>query len=291
MAEVSLIVGMDRSGTSAAAAVAQIVGLHLGNQLIGPRKANPKGYFEDSRCVSINTALLSQLRHGRKFATPLPYDWMDSLPGRHAELRARGVVRRLATAKMPFGLKDPRLCLTAPLWVNIIEQESHNVQFVLCFRNPLEVAASLRKRDGRDLTGSCLIWLTHTLAALQASAGKPKFYLDYRSLMSDPVGTGGRLKGFVTGNREQFEANEDEKKKIEEFVDPNLWTNKVSPKHQNFIELAALQLYQALAREDENEISNFRSVGVGALIDRMNSHASMSLSRLTAIIRDSPESF
>lgn len=289
MTDATLIVGMDRSGTSAASAVAQIVGLHLGNQLIGPRKANPKGYFEDGRCVSINTALLSQLRHGRKLATPLPHGWMDSLPGQHAKLRARGVVRRLASAKKPFGLKDPRLCLTAPLWMNVIEQESHNVRFVLCFRNPLEVAASLQKRDGRDPVGSCLVWLTHTLAALEVSTGKPKLYLDYLRLMSNPVGTGGRLKGFVSGKDEKVAPSEDEKKKIEEFIDPSLWTNKAAPKHQNFIELAALQLYQALAREDEDEISDFRKKDVGALIDRMSNHASLSLSRNAATYQGSRE--
>lgn len=281
---------MDRSGTSAAAAVAQIVGLHLGDQLIGPRKANPKGYFEDSRCVSINTDLLSQLNHGRKLATPLPHDWMDSLPGQHAKLRARGVVRRLARAKEPFGLKDPRLCLTAPLWANIIEQENHNVRFVLCFRNPLEVAASLQKRDGRDLLGSNLIWLTHTLAALKASADKPRIYLDYRSLMSDPVGIGRRLKSFVLGEDGKVAITEAEEKRIEKFIDPSLWTNKAAHKHQNFIELAALQLYQALAREDENEIFDFRNTGVGALIDRINNHASLSLSRNAGIVQYSPES-
>ncbi|WP_111431632.1 hypothetical protein [Rhodobacteraceae bacterium DSL-40] len=268
-----LIIGMDRSGTSAIAAVSQIVGLHLGDQLIGPRKANPKGYFEDSRCVSINEELLAHLRHGRRNASTLPKGWKNNLAAKHAALRMANVIRRLSKKK-PFGLKDPRFCLTAPLWLRELGKNKFQTKVVLCVRNPLEVASSLEKRDGRNRTGSCLMWITHTLAALEASKDLERIIVEYPDLMSDPVGTGLRLKTFFqTGT----EISDQEKEKILDFVDPALWKNRAEISGENYIETVALDLYEAMRSGDESRIAAFVETGPGFLVSTLETHAALAI--------------
>ena len=47
-----------------------------------------------------------------------------------------------------WGVKDPRLCRLLPLWHTIFEQFNSEPHYVIIVRNPLEVVASLQKRDG-----------------------------------------------------------------------------------------------------------------------------------------------
>ena len=56
-------------------------------------------------------------------------------------------------------------------------------------RNPLEVAGSLRARDGFSGTKSCLLWLRHLLDAERGSRGFPRVFVSYERLLRDWVGT------------------------------------------------------------------------------------------------------
>ncbi|MEC9344170.1 MAG: glycosyltransferase, partial [Pseudomonadota bacterium] len=61
--------------------------------------------------------------------------------------------------------------------------------FVLPWRNPLAVAASLGERDGMLPAFAGLLWLRYVLDAEAASRGKPRFVASYEELMADWRGT------------------------------------------------------------------------------------------------------
>jgi len=70
---------------------------------------------------------------------------------------ARGAEARALVADLlpstPWAWKDPRLCLTLPFWLEVLDARP---AMVVCLRNPLEIAASLAERNGfalRHLAG------------------------------------------------------------------------------------------------------------------------------------------
>ncbi|MCP4544519.1 MAG: hypothetical protein GY832_46010 [Chloroflexi bacterium] len=276
MGTLNIISGMDRSGTSLCAAISQFVGVHLGNNLIGPRDANPKGYFEDRRGVSINEQLLRHNNYGRKLASPLPNGWETGIPAKLAEIRIRKVLNDLSRNNSLFGIKDPRLCITSKLWDAGAKSLNHDVRYTMCIRNPIEVSASLNKRDGTDKASACLMWMAHTMTFLRSSHGSERLWVDYAKLMADPLETAASIKFFVQGIEK---LTNEEMENISGFVDVRLWRNRSESTANNYIEEAALQLYECIKSKDQELLTKFLDNGPGLLIEKLSHHAALSLSK------------
>jgi len=133
-----IILGSGRSGTSMAAGLLAKSGYFMGNNLIPPRPANPKGFFESAQINrDINEVLmrplLPEMVSGHGWLKILPY---DTLIPKNAT-----AVRRIKTmvAKQPFCYKDPRFCYTLPAWIPHVPRTK-----ILCvFRHPASTATSI----------------------------------------------------------------------------------------------------------------------------------------------------
>lgn len=272
----TIICGMDRSGTSLCAAVSQIVGIHLGDNLIGPREANPKGYFEDRRGVSINKELLRSHNYARKLAVPLPSGWQGSIAAKLAEMRIRRVLGDLSKGQEVFGVKDPRLCLTSEIWARTAKNADHEPRYVICVRHPLEVAESLHKRDGTDKAAACLMWISHTMSVLKSSKSSARIWITYQDLMSQPLEVAATIKDFTGQGRD---LSDKEIEKIHDFVDESLWHNKAEKTPQDYSAKVALEFYELVKENRQEELDVFMRIGPGMLIDKLNNQAALSLSR------------
>ena len=62
-----------------------------------------------------------------------------------------------------WGWKDPRTTILLPFWQMLIP----NLRFVIGVRNPLEVARSLRKRDGMSIGAGAYLWYRYTRAGVR----------------------------------------------------------------------------------------------------------------------------
>jgi len=62
-------------------------------------------------------------------------------------------------------IKDPRICRLVPLWTSVLERIGVEAVFLIAFRNPIEVAESLKVRDGFHPAKSLLMWLRHVIDA------------------------------------------------------------------------------------------------------------------------------
>src|SRR5690606_20636375 len=82
-----------------------------------------------------------------------------------------------------FVLKDPRICRLLPFWIEVLEGFGAIPHVVCPIRNPLEVAASLKSRNGTDASLGQLIWLRHVLEAEIASRDLPRAFIRYKDLL------------------------------------------------------------------------------------------------------------
>lgn len=185
-----LVLGMHRSGTSALAGALAATGVWLGDDLLDAQQdVNDKGFWEHRELVAINEALLAEA--GCRWFTPGVSDAVRRLmdTGVPAELRARAdrLAGDLLAGQTRTALKDPRLCLMADFWCEVLRGQGAEVALCHLVRHPAEVARSLDRRDGITAFHANALWLEYVGAAVRASNGSVKTLTgDYDTLMKAP---------------------------------------------------------------------------------------------------------
>jgi len=81
--------------------------------------------------------------------------------------------------------KDPRLCRLFPIWSEALETANYHPLVLTPLRSPVEVAASLSKRDGFSEASGFLIWLRHVLEAEAASRHAPRHIFHWSDFLND----------------------------------------------------------------------------------------------------------
>ncbi len=180
-----IVLGMHRSGTSALAGLLHHLGVALGEHLMPASPDNPRGYWEHSDIVAINQALMAEMGWAWDDIRPLPAGFAHE----KAALRAAGELREILSrdfAGTPlWGLKDPRLCRLMPLWSPLLAELRITPRFILTLRHPLDVAGSLRARDGLSAACASILWLRHVIEAEWGSRGHPRTIVHYEDLVGD----------------------------------------------------------------------------------------------------------
>ena len=159
------ITGMHRSGTSSLAQLLYRCGVYLGkeNELFAAGPANPDGYWENSRFVSINNRIFDAYRSGWDLPPSLEEGWHDSEKIAPLKAEAGDLVGEFEGHGY-WGWKDPRSSLTMPLWLDLVPE----TKVVISLRNPLEVALSLRKRGNSSLAFGLNLWTVYSRRLLEA---------------------------------------------------------------------------------------------------------------------------
>jgi glycosyltransferase involved in cell wall biosynthesis len=188
-----VVLGMHRSGTSALTRCLNLVGMDLGSHLLSPAKMNAKGFWEHGDAVRINDQLLEALGLYWYDLRPLPAGWMTSAAADTARDEIRMIVKRDFDGVPLWGLKDPRLCRLAPLWIDVLEEMDIRIVTVLMIRSPVEVAESLSRFPDYRLTAplsipqGVLLWAQDLAESVIAAHSVPKVMVDYEHLLSEPV--------------------------------------------------------------------------------------------------------
>ena len=188
----AVILGMHRSGTSAVAGFLAKAGFFAGEaaDLLDAAEDNPKGFFERADVNALNDNFLAELDGA----------W-DRPPGREpileraAEWRPQveDVLANLAreAAGRPLVLKDPRISLLLPAWLPALDEGRFAI--VLVDRSPMDVALSVRKRDGRPLYVALAIWQLYCTELLDGLAGRRLLLVRYEDFVEDPARSGAQL--------------------------------------------------------------------------------------------------
>ena len=185
MSEAVFVLGMHRSGTSAMARVGNLLGVWLGNQLLPGARDNEKGYFEDAAIVDIHARLLAQVGLAWNSLCEPPTSWQD-LPESDAlrgELRQR--IDELSAGQRCWGVKDPRMGRLLPLWRELLG-EATKPRCLIMVRSPLDVAASLAKRNGFEPMLSYWLWFLHLRDIERQTRDLPRVFIQYDELLAAP---------------------------------------------------------------------------------------------------------
>lgn len=179
-----VVLGMHRSGTSALAGLLHELGLEMGSSLMSGRAdENEKGFWEHEKIVSIHDRLLAHFGSSWSDTGPLPQDWHLRDFSRECQDEICEVLEGDFGSQPLWALKDPRMCRLMPLWMPLFERFDIEPLFLCIVRNPLEVAASLQRRDHMTSDHALLLWLQHNLAAVDSTAGCRRRFLTFTQLL------------------------------------------------------------------------------------------------------------
>jgi hypothetical protein len=203
-----IVLGMHRSGTSMLSGLlVEGFKYDMGDDIMKPSFDNEKGFYENNDVVTQNDEFLLKQRAS----------WSSNLvgfnPDKALEQKAKGklkfkdgkqALQFLNKYKFsPYLLKDPRLCITLPIWLNLVDEEP---AIVFTYRHPLEVAMSLKSRgeeyhrqkverkenttvhniDEITMEKGLLLWVTYNVRALQYSLGLCRVYTSNEAVYGDP---------------------------------------------------------------------------------------------------------
>lgn len=183
-----VVLGMHRSGTSALTGCLSLLGVSLGGPLMEPTVDNERGYWELVEVGRLHDELLSGFGVSALDLTPMPDGWLNDPRTLSCRAELRAVLERNFSAEHLWTLKDPRLCLLLPLWTELFESLAVQPCFVLCLRNPWDVARSLESRDDLDPREALALWQRHVTMAEKATRLLARGIVSYEGFLADPRG-------------------------------------------------------------------------------------------------------
>ena len=216
---------------------------------------NARGFWESSRVVKLNGRILSSAGLAWDAPVPFPQSWFSSQLREGFENDAREIVEQEFGDSPLFVLKDPRICLLLPFWIDVLHQTGIQPTFLHPIRHPLEVAQSLERRDGIPISRGLLLWLRYNLAAENGSRRYPRCFLRFSDLLQDWRGTLGRLNtelGKPLPDNSTTAASQ-----VEQFLTTDLMHHHASPDdiHSNHIPDWVRKTYLALHHLGKGEPS------------------------------------
>jgi hypothetical protein len=180
-----VVLGMHRSGTSAVTRVLSILGAALPRHVIGAGPGNETGHWEPQKLVDFHDKLLAELDSAWHDWTSLEVSRLTVQRREEIKTRIAEIINDEYSGASLMVVKDPRICRFVPLFIEALTDAGIRPECVLVFRNPLEVAQSLKRRDGVLRGEAGLLWLRHVLDAEAATRGNPRVILSYNDLLLD----------------------------------------------------------------------------------------------------------
>jgi len=237
---------MHRSGTSATAGCLSLVGFPLGIQIMEANEFNKKGYFENNLVYDFNKNLMEFLDGCWNDTLFLPDNWWNDKRVIAKQSELIELLQNDFDLTNDFVIKDPRISVLLPFYLNVFRHLNINPKVILNFRNPYEVAQSLQARNNLSLSKSMLLWIDSTLKAELYSRSLTRIFFNYDSLITDPVKSILRINELLQLN---IQFTEELNVGILKFIESGLKHHAfMSKSNKNILSAYHDQLFELLKR-------------------------------------------
>src|SRR6266487_2008485 len=168
-------------------------GLELGpeSDLMPPQADNPEGFWEHLGFVALNDKLLAALG-GAWDLPPRPDESFTGPQLNPLRLKARLLIERFESARV-WGWKDPRNSLTLPFWQDLLP----GLKTLIVVRNPLEVAYSMRERNGTSFSLGLRLWEIYNRRLLEIANEQQRLVTHYDLFFDDAETEFRRIAEFI----------------------------------------------------------------------------------------------
>lgn len=222
-----IVLGAHRSGTSAVARIINMLGAYAFSEGTsnGVNDENSKGFWERKDIRKIND----------EFLWANNWDWhlVSSFNLEKATPRSVATYQREfrkilldLESQRPWVIKEPRLSLLFPLIRSMLE-----IPFIVhVYRDPLESALSLNKRNKIPVEYGLALWESYNLNIINETEGLEHITISYNNLMENSFSCVETLyKALVSSGMTMLRMPS--RKEVEAFISPDLYRQRnTSPK-------------------------------------------------------------
>lgn len=182
-----IVLGMHRSGTSAIAGVLSKLGIALGTKLLPGNEYNEKGHFENIHIINADDEILNTLDSSWDDLLFLDEEcWQRPQLIPHADA-VKKILSEEFSANELFCIKEPRISILLPFWISILQELNIEPFFIIPLRHPLEVAESLKTRDGFSMEKGLLLWMNSMLSLEYFSRPYKRCFVKYDDFLRNPA--------------------------------------------------------------------------------------------------------
>jgi GT2 family glycosyltransferase/glycosyltransferase involved in cell wall biosynthesis len=168
-------------------------GLYLGpeSELMPAQADNPEGFWEHLGFVALNDELLNEVGGAWDLPPKADEDFADPRLD-PLRMKARLLIEGFNSASV-WGWKDPRNSLTLPFWQDLLP----TLKTLIVVRNPLEVAYSMRERNGTSYSFGLRLWEIYNRRLIETTKGKDRLVTHYDFFFGDAETELQRIARFV----------------------------------------------------------------------------------------------
>ncbi|AXF19843.1 hypothetical protein CUJ89_04495 [Burkholderia pyrrocinia] len=226
----------------------EALGADLGSRLM-PAAAgnNDKGFFEDLDVNQINIDVMRAAGFDWDTMAPINSSAIDMHRLDELRVKAATMLRAKCDGKT-FALKDPRIARLSWFWQPVLTSLQSRVVYAIAVRNPISVARSLLERDRFAEEKSHILWLTHTLSALEMTVGSTRTLISYDALLDAPQSELTRISSELGLPLIESEAATFDR----EFIDGDLRHTRFAAEDLDLLHSAPRQVKALFAALDES---------------------------------------
>ncbi len=183
-----LIIACPRSGATALAGALAHAGATPGRRFVAAPPGEPAATWQCEPLVALNDRLLAAMGLRWDSLVAPPERWRERTAVRALVAEADALIAGEYANATHALLHDPRLSLTAPFWRERLEAADFEVSAAIVVRRPIEVAASLSKREPFAPEKTLALWLHYLCEGERGSRGMPRALVPYDRLLDAPAG-------------------------------------------------------------------------------------------------------
>ena len=190
---------MHRSGTSALARALNLLGAYVGpREIMMPlAEDNPAGFWERLDIYQFHERLLSHLATSWDVLFPPPPGWWKKPDIEPYRKELTSLITGEFGGHDLWMWKDPRTSFLLPLWQDVLGGLGVDVRYIICWRHPADVAASLQRRNGFTKEKAFALWQFHNLSSLYWTGGSRRAVVRYENLLRDFTRTLSKVAGVL----------------------------------------------------------------------------------------------
>ena len=214
-----VVLGMHRSGTSLMTGLLNIFGVYLGGNFYVHQDSNEKGHFEHNGIWNIDEDILGELGSFSEGYDEFPKNWHKTKNILIYKDKIKKIIIRDFDKLDLFALKDSRISVLLPLYLDIFKELKIEPLFIIMKRKEIEIAKSLKIRNNLSFSHSIKLFKRYYDSVEKYTKGCKKVYVEFDELVQDP-------KGIVEDISKNFDVKlrnfKDVKKEVSNFLDPKL---------------------------------------------------------------------
>ena len=224
MKKIFIVLGMHRSATSLTAGILSSYGMYTGKKedLFKANKANQRGFFENKHINLLDEVIWCENKiYSSSCITKRAILFKNTKYKADINTIIKNLIEGSGNGQDIF-IKDPRMCVTLPVWEKEIQKYKLKENIIVVFRHPFEVAKSLQKRDNMNFIYALKLWFYYNLSILYciSNCDTPVLVLNHEEYFN--------AKTEQIKKLEDFTGYKDSNKKAADFIDTSLRHNIAS---------------------------------------------------------------